>query len=178
MNKKNYLWSMFTMLMVAIMSAAFISCNKDDDDNKKNEGGKESGNESYEPVAEKSDLIGLWEITAIEGYTLDKETGDKETFSIKPKTDKWDEVDVADYVRIEFKSDNTGATYEYNDGNWVFDSNWKYTYDKDKKLISVESPDDEEMTVLSLTASTLVIETIEEDEDWKDYFKATYKKIK
>ena len=109
MNKKNYLWSMFTMLMVAIMSAAFVSCNKDDDDNKKNEGGKESGNESYEPVAEKSDLIGLWEITAIEGYELDKETGDKETFSIKPKngyTLTWDNTNLSGICQDDECKDN------------------------------------------------------------------------
>ena len=48
MNKKNYLWSMFTMLMVAIMSAAFVSCNKD-----------------------YTAFVGTWGVEKIEYYNID-----------------------------------------------------------------------------------------------------------
>lgn len=170
MNKKNYLWSMFTIMMVAMMSAVFVSCSKDDDNNNNNNSA--------------GSIVGTWEISRVEGYEMDND-GQKINFNVTPNTEAWEEADVADYVQLEFRSDNTGTTYVYNKSKWVADNVWKYVYDTKTKILKVLDIDDEEddedyeeFKVLSVNASNLVLESTEEDEHGKSYYKGTYKKIK
>ncbi len=165
MNKKNYFWSMLTMMMVAMLSVAFVSCSSDDDD-------KENGS--------TNSIVGTWEMTNVQGYLEDKETGQRLNFNVNPGTTEFEDLDVADYVRFEFGSDNKMKAYEWENNTWRLYTTVEYRYDAASKILTtapgVEGKE-EKVKVVSLDNTKLVIESTEEDEDEKLYVKGTFKKV-
>lgn len=165
MNKKNYFWSMLTMTMVAMLSVAFVSCSSDDDD-------KENGS--------TNSIVGTWEMTNVQGYLEDKETGQRLNFNVNPGTTEFEDLDVADYVRFEFGSDNKMKAYEWGNNTWHLDSTIEYRYDAASKILTIApwvAGKEVKIKVVSLDNTKLVIESTEEDEDEKLYVKGTFKKV-
>lgn len=99
MNKKNYLWSMLTMIMVAILSVGFVSCGGDDDDSWKND-----------ETELLSKLQGTWEFyggkETVMGttITIDKSTLDELKTTLSTELGNrvyfWDETLVIEGTRM------------------------------------------------------------------------------
>lgn len=171
MNKKNYLWNMLTMMMVAMLSVAFVSCSSDDDD-------KENGNNGGDTTTWT--IVGTWEMTQIQGYYEDKETGNKLTFDATPGSINFEEIDVADYVRYEFRSDNIMKGYEWENNTWSHYTTVPYRYNATNKTLTMAPGVEDEEEVLKVTpisSTEMFIESTEEDEYEKLYIKSKFKKV-
>lgn len=121
---------------------------------------KEEGTEL--PLTEQN-LVGTWELMHYEGWN---QYGDeRETFSEDDNT-----------YRIQFKDDGTAQSWTY-ENRWIEDdytiTDW---YIEDDVLYTHDSEgDDEIMTIVKLTKSTLVTESYSEDRT--QYYKETYRRL-
>lgn len=146
--------SLFLWAILSLITLGFSACSDDDE------------------ITNASDLTGLWEPIHAEGYDIWE--GKKETwdFDINASTNN------ADYDRIEFFSDGTCKGYYYSNG-WKSYSE-KVTYHlKGNKLIVKDTIEEttDELTIVSLTSTRLILER-RETGDGDDYYeKVTYKKI-
>ena len=151
MKKLNYLYLLGLLLFAAVN---FSACSDSDE--------PEQGS--------SSELVGLWEGVSIEGwFKYDGETVEFE--------------DNHNDARLQFNSDGTCESYEYYDGSWDLDSEGRWEYNKGK--LSITYYDDYEgtttdvVTVKELTASRLVVESYDIDEEWEEsYAVLTFKRIK
>lgn len=153
MKKINFLWLVGIFMLLPI---SLVSCSDDDE----------------EGVGNKSDLIGLWEPIHIEGYEI--YDGEKETWN-----EDLNEVDRGGYYQLEFLDGGIFYSYSYENG-WEKDvEDGKYRLNG-KRLVLRDDPDEEEyeMTIVSLTKTTLVLEGKESYDDEEYYEKVTYKRIR
>lgn len=147
----------FLFLFVTFMGLGLGSCKDDDDE-----------------IGNVGDLYGVWEPIHTEGWEM--ETGKKQN---------WDKdvnaaSDGSDYNRIAFYEDGTYASWWYQNG-------WKVDIDRSKgtwqlkgnKITGSNEEYDGETTVVSLSATQLIMEVYEKDdeEDMEFYEKITYKKV-
>ena len=154
------------------MSAVFVSCSKDDDNN--------SNNNSNNGSTNSGSIVGTWEMTHYEGYSLEKKTGEKDTWNLTPGTSNWQYEMDCEGIRAEFTSDNKFTRYSLDEGQWVIDATSTYSYNSSTQImiIGVGTSHQEEYKLTALNATTMVGEMTEETDEWKDYHKYTYKKIK
>lgn len=154
--KKIDLTYIMVVLLLFVTMLNFSSCSDDDEEN----------------VGNKSDLIGLWEPIHIEGYEI--YDGEKETWN-----EDLNEVDRGGYYQLEFLDGGIFYSYSYENG-WEKDvEDGKYRLNG-KRLVLRDDPDEEEyeMTIVSLTKTTLVLEGKERYDDEEYYEKVTYKRIR
>lgn len=144
-------------------------------------------------VGSSDSLVGLWQMSHVKGSVV--ENGNTYTFDVNVSENNLEdfyEADVADFTRFEFTSDGIfrGWEYDEDDQEWhnYTDDDWnganvKYTLSGNKLVLSNGNKRlDEEMTVKSLTSSTLVLHTEEEEYEGTDVYKlsmdVTFKKIR
>ena len=107
-------------------------------------------------------IVGTWKITAVENHFYN---GKIETDDLTPY----------EYYR-KFNADGTGAEYEYEYGyGWEIDE-FRYTYNGNTLIVNSDG-DITNMTVHSLTSSTMVVEYKDTDDDGVDYMIQTFKRV-
>ncbi|MBR1668249.1 MAG: hypothetical protein IJ693_08220 [Bacteroidaceae bacterium] len=126
--KKNYLWSMLTTVMVAMLSIGFVSCGDDDDDN----GGGTSGGSSA--------LVGTWYSIISEGWEY--EDGEL--------TGHWKDLSATSTRVYEVQNGReTGQYHDYSSGD---EAEWEETtFTQDGKWTSTN--EDGETTTGTYTVS-------------------------
>lgn len=144
-------------LFVVFTSLSIVSCKEDDDE-----------------IDNVKDLYGVWEPVHTEGW--ESEAGEKQTWN----KDVNAASNYSDYNRVAFYED---GTYE----SWWYQNGWKVDIDrsegtwqlKGNRITGSNEEYDGETTIVSLSASQLVMEVYEKDaeEDIEYYEKVTYKKV-
>jgi hypothetical protein len=149
---------MSLMLTLTACTTIFTACSKDDD---KNEGASVT----------MEQLAGTWEMTHISGWCYD-ENDEGELFKDTINMDvneatlrEFMEKDVADYCRYKFTADGQFNNYVYADGTWRQDSPVvPYTLNGSTITINPKSKDEEQLTVLSISATQIVMREYDPEE--------------
>ena len=164
MKNKKSLWSLLTIVMVAMLNVCFVSCGNDDDD----EGATKS----------VANLVGLWEMTNVKGTS--SETGSFNVNVSISNYDEFEDLDVADFVRYEFGADNKFICYTFHFGKdeWRADKTTTYKLDGETLTIGDKTNRPETVKISSLTSNQLVLHYVEDEGDDDLVMDVTMKRIK
>ena len=149
---KKYFLNCMTIMMVAMLSVNFTSCNGDEDD-----GG---------PVGKTvENLVGLWQMANVKGTS--SETGG---FNINVSTSDskaFEDLDIADFVRYQFDADNKFTCYTYSSGKdeWRVSISATYKLNGETLILGDKTSKPESLKIVSLTSNQLVLHYVESDGD-------------
>ena len=131
MKKKNFLWSMLAIMMVAMLGVGFVACGGDDGDNSKGVVGTWSGQEGkrYLTLTFKGDGTGTYISRYNDSYSgMETETG---TFTYIMEGDNKGIINIREYDSysgygyetvyfvIEGKTMSLYDDYYYDDLEWI-----------------------------------------------------------
>ena len=150
MKQKSNLWSMLSVMMVAMLSIGFAACGSDDNDD---EGG------SSVTISE-ANLIGTWETVLSESYVI----YNGQRYSAAEL-----EMD-GENDRAQFKADHTYCTHYWNSRsqNWVVDQKDNGMWSLSGSIITIKYDKDGDVHTIPITefsASRMVIKQNEKDEE-------------
>ena len=156
-------------LMLALMACTFtfVACGDDDDEEGVN--------------VTTSQLTGTWEMTHIAGWFLTEDDNEKLVkvsvdMDVNENTlEDFFDKDFADFVRYKF-TENMFTSYqmEYYGGSWEESQTVPYVVNGSIITINPKGRNEEQFTVLNISATQLVLKMVEEGElDMK----VTFKKI-
>lgn len=152
---KKYLFSLMTIMMVAMTSMCFVACGDDDDDD----------DQPASTSISASSLYGLWECSYMkvtyEGQTIERQ--------VDPTTADRLEV-TADAYKVYEYSDSKKTWVLGEVGTWVLQGNVLTATDEKGKSHSIN--------ILNVTAESFTYEPVLEETKHGETYVVTYKRVK
>ena len=159
---RKYLLSMYTMMMVAMLSFNLSSCSKDDDGD-----------------GESSGLVGAWKRIEKIDTKYEKVNGNWEQLGDPRVSNYSDRKSVSGYL---FNEDHTAAIIDINqDGSYEIEEKFQYKTEGNKLFMleqdQADTDDWEEVGSFNFDNGILVITEIDEEENRKEVEVIRYSKV-